>query len=81
MSAYEYLQEMRLERGRTLLLDTDLQNQLIADRIGYRNAGDFIRAFRRHFGGHPGNSGRGDCSPMRLMNSRLGSTPRHAAWA
>ncbi|WP_462323241.1 helix-turn-helix domain-containing protein [Halochromatium sp.] len=25
MSAYEYLQEMRLERGRTLLLDTDLQ--------------------------------------------------------
>lgn len=53
MSAYEYLQEMRLERGRNLLLETDLQIQLIADRVGYRNAGDFTRAFRRHFGVTP----------------------------
>ncbi|TVQ85951.1 MAG: AraC family transcriptional regulator [Chromatiaceae bacterium] len=53
MSAYEYLQEMRLERGRNLLSETDLQIQLIADRVGYRNAGDFTRAFRRHFGVTP----------------------------
>ncbi|RKT43832.1 response regulator transcription factor [Thiocapsa rosea] len=53
MSAYEYLQEMRLERGRSLLLETDLQIQLIADRVGYRNAGDFTRAFGRHFGVTP----------------------------
>jgi DNA-binding response OmpR family regulator len=50
MSAYEYLQQLRLERGRGLLHDTDLQVQLIADRVGYRHAGDFTRAFRRHFG-------------------------------
>jgi DNA-binding response OmpR family regulator len=53
MSAYEYLQQLRLERGRGLLHDTDLQVQLIADRVGYRNAGDFTRAFRRHFGVTP----------------------------
>jgi DNA-binding response OmpR family regulator len=53
MSAYEYLQQLRLERGRSLLHDTDLQVQLIADRVGYRNAGDFTRAFRRHFGVTP----------------------------
>jgi AraC-like DNA-binding protein len=26
---------------------------LIADRVGYRNATDFTRAFRRHFGVTP----------------------------
>lgn len=53
MSAFEYLQELRLERGRSLLRDTDLQVQLIAEQVGYRNAGDFTRAFRRHFGVTP----------------------------
>lgn len=53
MSPYEYLQEMRLERGRGLLRETDLQIQLIAARVGYSNAGDFTRAFRRHFGVTP----------------------------
>lgn len=53
MSAFEYLQELRLERGRSLLRDTDLQVRLIAEQVGYRNAGDFTRAFRRHFGVTP----------------------------
>lgn len=59
MSAYEYLQQLRLERGRSLLHDTDLQVQLIADQIGYRNAGDFTRAFRRRFGVAPREYRRG----------------------
>lgn len=63
MSAYEYLQEMRLERGRSLLGDTDLQVQLIADRVGYRNAGDFTRAFRRHFGVTPRQYRQGRLQP------------------
>jgi AraC-like DNA-binding protein len=33
--------------------------QLIADRVGYRNAGDFTRAFRRHFGVTPRQYRRG----------------------
>ncbi len=53
MSPFEYVQQLRLERGRGLLHDTDLQVQLIADRVGYRNAGDFTRAFRRQFGVTP----------------------------
>jgi YesN/AraC family two-component response regulator len=53
MSAYEYLQQLRLERGRSLLQETEMQVQLIADRVGYRNAGDFTRAFRRYFGVTP----------------------------
>lgn len=53
MSAYDYLQQLRLERGRGLLQDTDLQVQLIAERVGYRNPGDFTRAFRRRFGVTP----------------------------
>lgn len=53
MTAYEYLQQLRLERGRGLLRDSELQVQLIADRVGYRNATDFTRAFRRHFGVTP----------------------------
>lgn len=53
MSAFEYLQQLRLEHGRGLLRDKDLQVQLIADRVGYRNATDFTRAFRRHFGVTP----------------------------
>lgn len=59
MSAYEYLQQLRLERGRGLLHDTDMQVQLIAARVGYRNAGDFTRAFRRHFGVTPRQYRRG----------------------
>jgi YesN/AraC family two-component response regulator len=53
MSAFEYLQELRLERARSLLRDTELQVQLISEQVGYRNAGDFTRAFRRHFGVTP----------------------------
>ncbi|KAA6186702.1 response regulator [Thiohalocapsa marina] len=65
MSAFEYLQELRLERGRSLLRDTDLQVQLIAEQVGYRNAGDFTRAFRRHFGVTPRQyrQGRIDAEP------------------
>jgi DNA-binding response OmpR family regulator len=63
MSAYEYLPQLRLERGRGLLHDTDLQVQLIADRVGYRNAGDFTRAFRRHFGVTPRQYRRGHLRP------------------
>ncbi len=50
MSAYEYLQEMRLERGRSLLLETDLQIQLIADRVGYRMKARADRLERRAAG-------------------------------
>ena len=68
MSTYEYLQQLRLERGRSLLRETDLQVQLISDQVGYRNAGDFSRAFRRHFG----------VTPRQYRQGRLDADPQPA---
>jgi YesN/AraC family two-component response regulator len=49
----EYLLELRLETARHLLASSGLQVQLIADRVGYEQPGDFTRAFRRRFGVSP----------------------------
>lgn len=50
LSVFEYLAELRLETARRLLESSKLQIQLIADRVGYSNAGDFTRAYRRRYG-------------------------------
>lgn len=53
MSVTEYFSELRLETARRLLASSGLRIQMIADRVGYRNAGDFTRAFRRRYGVAP----------------------------
>lgn len=53
MTAAAYARQLRLERARSMLTDGRMQVQLIADALGYSNAGDFIRAFRKHFGVTP----------------------------
>ncbi|MBL8491220.1 MAG: response regulator [Rhodocyclaceae bacterium] len=53
MTATDYFSELRLETAKRLLAATDTQVQLVADRVGYRNPGDFTRAFRRRFGVGP----------------------------
>ncbi len=53
LTVFDYFGEMRLETGRRLLEGSDIRIQLIADRVGYRNAGDFTRAFRRRYGVTP----------------------------
>jgi len=50
LTVFEYVVELRLENARRELADSGLQIQLIADHAGYRNASDFSRAFRRHYG-------------------------------
>lgn len=50
MTAFDYLLDLRLEKARSLLADTDLQIQVIAERSGYQNASDFSRSFRRRYG-------------------------------
>lgn len=47
MTAFDYLTELRLDTARHLLAGSDRQVQLIAEHVGYRNPGDFTRAFRR----------------------------------
>jgi diguanylate cyclase (GGDEF)-like protein/PAS domain S-box-containing protein len=53
LTVTEYFTELRLETARRLLVNCDQQIQLIGERIGYRNAGDFTRAFRRRYGMSP----------------------------
>ncbi|HMX16626.1 MAG TPA: response regulator [Rhodocyclaceae bacterium] len=53
MTATDYFSEFRLETAKRLLEATDTQIQIVADRVGYRNPGDFTRAFRRRFGVGP----------------------------
>jgi DNA-binding response OmpR family regulator len=53
MTVFDFLLDIRLEKSRLMLENEEMQIQLIADRIGYRNAGDFTRAFRRRYGVSP----------------------------
>jgi DNA-binding response OmpR family regulator len=49
MTVFEYLTELRMESSRALLEKSDLQIKLIAEKVGYRNAGDYSRAFRQRY--------------------------------
>jgi AraC family transcriptional regulator of adaptative response / methylphosphotriester-DNA alkyltransferase methyltransferase len=47
------LAEVRMQHGAELLLTTDLPVSEIAHRVGYRQAAQFAKAFRRHHGISP----------------------------
>jgi AraC family transcriptional regulator of adaptative response / methylphosphotriester-DNA alkyltransferase methyltransferase len=47
------LAEVRMQHGAALLLTTDLPVSEIANRVGYRQAAQFAKAFRRHHGVSP----------------------------
>ena len=49
MTVSDYITELRLQTANTYLCHSELQIQEIADLIGYRNAGDFARAYKRRF--------------------------------
>ncbi len=53
LTVTQYAAELRLELARRLLAETDHQIQLIGERVGYVNAGDFSRAFSRRYGQSP----------------------------
>lgn len=53
MTVFDYFAELRLETARRILEGSNLRVQVIAHRIGYSNAGDFTRAFRRRYGVSP----------------------------
>lgn len=53
MTVFDYFSEMRLETARHLLVESQMRIQAIAGHVGYRNAGDFTRAFRRRYGLSP----------------------------
>lgn len=49
----EYLASMRINHAKSLLLDSDLQINEIAERCGYNNAFYFSNVFRKQFGCSP----------------------------
>lgn len=49
LTVFEFINQRRLECSRQLLDCSSLQIRQIADQLGYRNPGDFTRAFRRYF--------------------------------
>lgn len=53
MTVFDYFSEMRLESARHLLGSSGMRIQSIAAHVGYRNAGDFTRAYRRRYGVSP----------------------------
>lgn len=53
MSVYDFCLELRMEAARQHLEQGEFQVQRIAMLVGYSNAGDFTRAFRRRFGMTP----------------------------
>jgi transcriptional regulator GlxA family with amidase domain len=50
---------MRMKHGAVLLQTTDLRVAEVAQRVGYRQAAQFAKAFRRHHGISPTGLRRG----------------------
>ncbi|MBR2564196.1 MAG: helix-turn-helix transcriptional regulator [Paenibacillus sp.] len=50
----EYLNNLRIERAKELLVNVDLRIQDIAAQVGYQNVNSFIRMFKRRYGLTPG---------------------------
>ncbi len=53
MTVFEYHCQLRLELACRMLTETDMSIKLIAENCGYKNAGDFTRAFRQRIGVNP----------------------------
>lgn len=61
LTVFDYFSELRLETARHLLESSGMRIQAIASHVGYLNAGDFTRAFRRHFGVTPRDYRKARC--------------------
>jgi AraC family transcriptional regulator, regulatory protein of adaptative response / methylphosphotriester-DNA alkyltransferase methyltransferase len=57
------LQRARMERAAQLLMTGSLPVQVVAGAVGYRQAAQFAKVFRRHYGSSPSTFRR---SPGRL---------------
>lgn len=54
MTIYSYINDMKMEEARRLLLEEDKYVSEVADHIGYKNPQHFITAFKKKFGISPG---------------------------
>ena len=49
-----YISKLRIDKGKTLLKETDYSLQKIAEQVGYTNSGVFIKVFKKFEGCTPG---------------------------
>ena len=54
MTYSEYLQSIRLEQAKRMLIETDLTISEIAEQTGYHNKGYFYRIFTKKYNMTPG---------------------------
>jgi transcriptional regulator GlxA family with amidase domain len=59
------LQRVRMTRAAQLLRDNTLPVATVARAVGYRQAAQFSKAFRRHYG-HPPSAVRRAMAPQRV---------------
>jgi len=52
-TVFSYIQNLRMQRAKELLLDTDLPIARVAERVGYERHTSFATAFRAHYGFAP----------------------------
>ena len=50
ITPHTYLQRIRMDSAKNMLLHSDLSIEIIAERVGYRDQSFFERVFRRHAG-------------------------------
>jgi len=55
-SASQFIREVRLQKGMTLLEETEFTVSEIAYQVGFSNNSYFIKCFREHYGFSPGES-------------------------
>jgi AraC-like DNA-binding protein len=65
ITPYQYIQQIRIEKAKELLANTDYKLSFIAKEVGYHDLTVFYKAFRKTAGIAPGK--------WRLRNRRLHS--------
>jgi YesN/AraC family two-component response regulator len=69
MSVTRYLQTLRIDKARELLLETDYDINYISRLLGYRDVTHFIRTFKRYLGTTPEKFRRTSSSENALRYS------------
>ncbi|MGY0218717.1 helix-turn-helix domain-containing protein [Endozoicomonadaceae bacterium StTr2] len=58
LTAIQYIIKLRMEKAQALLIHTDYPNQIVAEKVGYKDYSAFSRRFSQHFGLPPSRISR-----------------------
>ena len=64
ISASQFIRQIRLEKGKELLEQSELSVSEIAYQVGFGNNSYFIKCFREHYGFSPGESRKRALEPQ-----------------